>query len=165
MSAASVGQRTDGVEAHVAPQLRPDFGANVRHDRGLETGIRQGLRDGLNARRLLAIDFGERKAIALNELYHAGLGDLRCGIDDGSDHAFCRQMIGNHAAGVDAFDAAAFVLAAVAEKIPPGNAVLRRQHHRFIIEQCWQVAHDVSDLMRLHAEDHEILRAKVRDAA
>ena len=65
--------------------------------------------------------------------------------------------------GIDALEAPAFVLAAVLHEVPPRDAVLRREHDRIRDVHGGQVAHDRAHLVRLHAENDEILRAGLGD--
>ena len=52
-------------------------------------------------------------------------------------------------------------MARCAKKIPPGNAVLRSQHSGLRSHNRGQIANDSGDLMRLHAENDQILLANV----
>ena len=51
-----------------------------------------------------------------------------------------------------------FMRAAMAEEIPPGNPVLRGQHHGLPAHDRGQIGRRRGDLMRLHAEDDQILQ-------
>ena len=53
---------------------------------------------------LRAVDFGQRQAMALDVLDHARALDLRRLIADGRDDGVDRQMVGDHAAGIDALE-------------------------------------------------------------
>ena len=82
-------------------------------------------RERRDARGLLAVDLGEREAIALDVADDSGALDLRRLIADGGDDGVDRQMVRDHAARIDAFEPDALVRPAVLEEIPPGYAVLR----------------------------------------
>ena len=73
-------------------------------------------------------------------------------------------MVGDHAAGIDALEPMALVRAAVLEEIPPGNAVLRCQHHRRRGEDRRDVGCDRGELVRLDPEHDEVGAAGFGDA-
>ena len=111
----------------------------------------------------LPSSLGEGKAIAFDMLDDAGAFDLRRRIDDAGEDALDRQIVGDDTARIDAFEPRAFMCAAVFEEIPPRDAVLRREHAGLRPIDRRQIAHDGGDLMRLHAENDEILRADIGD--
>ena len=94
-----------GLNVEIAPELRPDFGADVAERRRLEAGAREELRQRRDARGLPVVDLGEREAIAFDVPDHAGAVDLRRRIADGGDDGVDRQMVGDHAAWIDALEA------------------------------------------------------------
>src|SRR5207253_10395636 len=61
--------------------------------------------------------------------------------------------------GIDALQPAAFERTAVLEEVPPRNAVLRGQHCGLGPAEVIEVGDDGGNLMRLHAEDDELLCA------
>ena len=159
-----MGQRADRVEAEIAPKLCPDFAAHVADDRRLEARLRESLRHAKNPFAFRTVKLGEREAIAFDVTNDARPLNFRRRIDDARDDSLDRQIVGDDAAGIDALQANALMGSAMAEKIPPGNAVLRRQHHRLRAHDGGQLAHDGGDLMGLHAEDDQVLLAGVGDA-
>ena len=124
------GERADRIEGEIAPELHPDFGADVAQDRRLEARARKELGERRDAGALRAVDFGQRQAMALDMADDARAFDLRRLIAYAGDDGVDRQMAGDDAAGIDALEPMALVRAAVLEEIPPGDAVLGRQHHR-----------------------------------
>src|ERR1700743_2700219 len=90
------------------------------------------------------------------------LGDLSSGIYDAAEHPLSRKIVGDDAAGIDAFETASFVHAADAHEIPPRNAVLRAEHHRVATIHRGKITDDGCDLMCLHPKDNEILFGDLR---
>src|SRR5262249_13658495 len=72
-------QRADRVEAQVAPELEPDFRADVVQHRRLETRSSHDFRDLLHTLGLGAIELADREAVALDVLDHARGDDLARG--------------------------------------------------------------------------------------
>ena len=125
------------VSALIGLKLRlPQSLVHISLRTSLTTGaLKPALAKASDTRRIRSLfepsSLGEREAVALDVTNDAGSLDLRRRIDDAGDDAVDRQIVGDDAAGIDALEAHAFMRAAMAEKIPPGNAVLRRQHERF----------------------------------
>jgi len=159
-----VGQRADRIEAEVAPQLQPDFRADIRQDGRLEAGVAEALRQGAHALGVGAVDLAERKAVAFDHADHARRVELGGRVDDAAERTLDRQAGRDNAAGVHRLDAAAFIGSAVLVEVPPGNAVLRRDHQGVRPDQRHQVGYHRGDLVRLHAQDHHVLHAEVGHA-
>ena len=138
----SMRQRADGIEAEVAPELDPELAPDVGNDRRLEAGLLQGLGNALRPLGLRVVDLGDGEAVALDVLDDARLGDFGGRVNDAAEHAIGRQIVGDDAARIDALEAPAFVLAAVLHEVPPGDAVLRREHDRIRSVHGRQVTHD-----------------------
>src|SRR6202042_454859 len=105
---------------------------------------------------LLAIDFGDRQAMAFDVPYDAWAFDLRRLVADSGDDGVDRQMASDNPAGIDALELNPLLRAAMLEKVPPRKTVLRRH------ERC-RGRHDRGDLgcdrrqlMRLDPEDAKI---------
>ena len=159
-----MAERADRIEGQIAPELRPDFGAHVGERRRLEARSREELGQRRDALGLLAVDFGDRQAMALDMPDDARALDLRRLVADGGDDGVDRQMASDHAAGIDALEPNAFVRAAMLEEIPPGNAVLRRHDHRRGRDDRGDFGCDRRELMRLDPEHDEVRAAGLGDA-
>ena len=72
-------------------------------------------------------------------------------------------MRGDDPAGIDALQPRALARIARLEEVPPGDAVLGGQHEALGPERAGDVGGDRPDLMRLHAENDEILRPHFGD--
>ena len=152
-----VGERADRVEGEVAPCLEPDFGADVVQHRGLEPGAlqrpgqrRDPIGDG-------AVELPDRKPGPFDVTDAARCGDLGRGIRDAPDDSLRFDRARDRRARVEGVEHGAVERSAVALEVPPGDAVLSRQHDGLGTEQSGELAGDRSDLVRLDPEDHQVL--------
>ncbi len=109
-----------GIEGRIAPELGPEFGANVGDDRRLEAGAGENRGDLFDPFGRFAVDLGERETIAFDMLDDARPLDLRRRIDDAGEDAVDRQIVGDDAAGIDTLQPRPLVRAAMLEEIPQG---------------------------------------------
>jgi hypothetical protein len=156
-------QRADRIEARIAPEFRPYFGAHVANDRRLESGLSESSRDATNSFAFRSVDLGERETVALDVTDNAGEHDLRRRISDAGDHAVDRQIIRDNPAWIDTFQAGALMGTSMLEEIPPGNSILRSEHCGLRTHDRRKVPHYRGDLMCLHAEDNQVLLADAGD--
>ena len=131
----SAGQGGDRVEGQVPPQLHPDVAPDVAADRGPEAGGDQRFGEAGDAIAAFPRRLAERKAVALDMADHAGRFDLGRRIDDAADDAGRIEARPDRAAGVDRLEAGPRERPAVTKEVPPGHAVLRRDHGRLRPEQ------------------------------
>src|SRR5208282_1661987 len=158
-----VCQRADRIEARIAPEFRPYFGAHVANDRRLESGLPESSRDATNSFAFRSVDLGERETVALDVTDNAGAHNLRRGISDAGDHAVDQQIIRDNPAWIDTFQADALMGTSMLEEIPPGNSILRSEHCGLRTHDRSKVPHYRGDLMCLHAEDDQVLLADAGD--
>jgi hypothetical protein len=92
-----------------------------------------------------------------------GPGDARCRVDHAADDARRIDGGGDAALRIGGAHDLAFILAAMALEIPPGNAVLHRDQHGVVVEQRGQLIGDGLDLVGLDAEDDQVLLAGAAD--
>src|SRR5437016_8838568 len=78
-------ERTDGIEGQVAPELEPDFCANVVKDRSLESRLGETLRNLGNAHAARAVELTDRESIAFDMFHHARRDQLGGWIPDTAD--------------------------------------------------------------------------------
>jgi hypothetical protein len=87
-------QRADRIEARIAPEFRPYFGAYVADDRRLESGLPESFRNSENSFAFRSIDLGERETIALDVTDDARSLDRRRG--SGSAEASYYTWVDQH---------------------------------------------------------------------
>src|ERR1700751_2394154 len=85
--------------------------------------------------------------------------ELRRRIYDAREHVVDGQMIGDDAARIDVSQTLPLMGPAMLEEIPPRNAVLRGQHSGLWSHNPRKIANGSGNLMRLHAENNQILLA------
>ena len=108
---------------------------SVQHH-GFQPGLDEDVVQFPDARGLLAVEFADREAVALDMVDDARRGRRRRRIDHAADQAFRVDMPGQDAGGIEAFQLVVVVLAAEPLEVPPGQAVLHRQHDGVGAEQC-----------------------------
>ena len=155
-----MGQRTDRIEADIAPQLEPDLVANAIQHRGLHASGGEQRRQPRDVGAGFAGGFADRKAIAIDMADHPGGFDLGGGIDDAADRAFGAEFVPLPPTGIDTLQDRAFVAAAVFVEIPVGNAVDRGDDAGVWSEQGTHRLDRTGDGMRFQADDDEILMAE-----
>ncbi len=94
-------------------------------------------------------------------LHHARRHQFRCRIDHASEHALSGNVTANPAGRVDALQLRALEPATVLVEVPVGDAVLHRHHHRVGAEQAQHLPGHRLDLVRLHRQDDDVLRARL----
>src|SRR5271154_7055327 len=105
-------QRRDRVEREIAPRLEPDFRAYVRQHHGFQAGLDEDVVQFLHPRRLFAVEFADRKAIAFDVVNDAGGSSCSRWIDYAADKAAGIDMLGEHACGIEALQSLIVVLTA-----------------------------------------------------
>src|SRR5690606_11556456 len=78
----AAGERAQGVEAEIAPELEPDLVADIIEDRRLEAGLRESRAQGLGTRQGFPRRLANGELVAIDMADDARLGDLGRGIDD-----------------------------------------------------------------------------------
>src|ERR1700722_10240827 len=155
-----MGQRTDRIEADIAPELEPDFVVDALEHRRLHSGLGEQHGQPLHVRADLARWFADRKAVAVDMADHAWGYDLGRGVDDASDGALWTQFAPLPAAGIDAFQRRALVAAAMLVEIPIGNSIDRGDDAGVRPEQWLHRLDHAGDGMGLQADDNEILMSE-----
>ena len=152
-----VRERADRIEGEVAPELEPDLGADAGEHGRLEPGAHERFGESHDARRLRAVGLAEREAVALDVAHDAGRRQLARRVDDAADDPRRVDRAHDRAVRIDGGDAAALERPAVALEVPPRDAVLHRHDHGLVVEEVMQVLRHRRDLVRLHAEDHDVV--------
>src|SRR5207237_6830877 len=80
------GERADGIEGQIAPELEPDLGADVVKDRSLESRVGETLRNLGDARAARAVELSDRESIPFDGLHYPPRDQLGGRIDDTADH-------------------------------------------------------------------------------
>ena len=117
----AAGQGGDRVEGDVAPELDPDFVADLGADRSPEAGGGERLGENGDALGPAAGRLAEGEAVAVLVADDAGGCDLGRRIDHGADRPLGADGVPDAAAGIDRLDAAALEGATGAVEIPPRN--------------------------------------------
>src|ERR1700730_11919366 len=154
-------QRADRIEARIAPEFRPYFGAYVADDRRLESGLPESFRNTENSFAFRSIDLGERETIALDVTDDARSLDRRRGINDAGDHSVERQIVRDKSARINAFQADALIGTPMLEEVPPRNPILRGEHRGLRTHDRGKVAHYGRGLVRIHGEDEIDIITKI----
>jgi len=113
----------------------------------------------LDAPGLLAVEFADREAVALDVVNHARRRRRRRRIDHAADDAVRIDIPGQHARGIETFQLVIIVLAAELLEIPPRQPVLNGQHDGVGSEHRIDVPHHLVEEMRLHRQHDDILLA------
>ena len=150
------GERADGIEGDVAENFHPDFLANASGDGAAQASGDQRFGDLAAAIGARAVGFAERDAIAFGVAYDAGLDDVGGEINYGAEDAARFDRGCDGAAGVDAFEMHAFVLAAPTLKKPPGNAVLRADDGGVWTEDGFELRDELRQAVSFYAEEDDI---------
>ena len=146
-----------GFKVRLPPELEPDLGADAGEHGRLEPGAHERFGESQDARRFRAIRLAERETVALDVAHDAGRRQLARRVDDAADDPGRVDRVHDRAVRIDGCNAAALERPAVALEVAPRDAVLHRYDHRLVVEQVMQVVHDRRDLMRFHAEDHDVV--------
>src|SRR5690606_12013286 len=149
----------DRIEGQVAPQLQPDFGADIVQHRRLEAGLGHHFRNGRYALAGGTVEFANRETVAFDVLDDARSDQFGCRINHATDHAFCRDFFQDDAGRVHAAHRRTFELAAVLLEVPVGNAVLHRDDGGVRAIQLGQIICNRLNLVSLERQDDQILRA------
>ena len=94
---------------------------------------------------------------------NAGAHDLRRRINDAGDHSVERQIVRDNSAWIDAFQAGALIGTSMLEEVPPRNPILHGEHRGLRTHDRGKVAYYRRNLVRLHAEDNQVLLADAGD--
>jgi hypothetical protein len=105
------------------------------------------------------IEFADREAIAFDVTNHTRRDQLGCRVHDAADDPLGRNLVGDCCRWGQRCAPAARQRAAMVVEVPEGNAVLHRHDHGLGSEELGQVVGHGLDLMRLHRQDHDVLRA------
>lgn len=129
------GQRADRVERDVAEQLDPDVAAQFGLDGALEAPVlhRPAEREAPVRHRAVGLPDGEPGSFEM--AYDTWAFELRRRVDDTADGPLGREHRTDRAARVHALDTLPVVRAAVPVEVPPGDAVLGRDHGRRAVQQ------------------------------
>src|SRR5258708_31348142 len=92
----------------------------------------------------------------------AGRHQLRGRIHHAADHALAGNLVVDRAARIDAGHARSRIRAAVAVKIPIGDAVLHGNDHRVGAKQLRHISGYRFDLMRFHRQHDNVLSTRFR---
>ena len=156
-------QRADRVEAQVAPDLEPDFGADVHRYRCLETSRLESVADGPDAGCVSAVKLAQREAVAFDDLDDARADYLTGRVHHAADHAVNADVLGDGAIRVDGVDGCAKVAwvhrCGQLLEVPPGYAVLHGDHAGVGMHQRGQLSRNGRHLVGFHAQDDDILNA------
>src|ERR1022692_1540849 len=156
-----MGERTDRIEAHIAPQLEPDFRADVGEHRCLQPRSDECLRYVIGALGLDAVQLAQRKPVAFERLYDSGRNDFAGGIDDATDDPTRLDVLLDHAVGIGGLEPVARVRALEVLKVPPRQAVLDRHDDGVRGEQrahlrCHRLYH-----VSFQRQEDEVLRSRL----
>src|SRR5690606_1016759 len=155
-------QGADRVERQVAPQLQPDFRADVLEHRRLEAAALEHFRHALRALGDGAVQFTDREAVAFDVMNDARSGQLGSRIDDAAEDAARIDGRLDLAARIDAFDRLVGVRnIALALEIPPRNPVLHRDDDGVLVQNLVQIGQNGLDLMGFHTQNHHVLRTGI----
>ena len=113
----------------------------------------------LDAFSLLAVEFADREAIALDMVNHAGRDGRRRRINQAADDAVGIDLPGQDARGIETFQPVIVVLAAEPLEVPPRQAVLNGQHDGVGTEHRIDIPHHLIEEMRLHRQHDDVLLA------
>jgi len=155
------GQRADRIEALVAPELEPDFVADVRADRGVEIRTRQQFMQLLDSRRARAIGLADRKLVAVLVADYARGHDLRRRQYDAADRTRVTEVRALHVAGIDARERQAVIRHARHVEEPVRQAIACGDDHRVGTKQRQHRQDRLRNRMRFERDDHAILNAEV----
>ena len=156
----SKGQGTDWIERRVAPQLFPNCAANVVEHRGDEAGPLERLAQLPGPLRGGAVGFAEQEAVAGGMSNDAGLANLERCIGDAADNSLRADATPQDAAWIDTFYPPALPRGRVFVEVPPGNAVLCRDHSGVVLEQGRHLFGDGRQGLGLEGHDDEVLGAE-----
>src|SRR6185437_15771104 len=148
------------VEAQVAPQLQPDFIANVAADRRIETARRQHGVKAFDARRARAGRFSDRKFSAMLVPNDARRDDFRRGKHDAAHRSLRAQMYPLHAAGIDAGERETLKGDSVDIKKPVWKAVACGNDRRRVAEERQHRRNGVGNRMRLERDKDVVLSSE-----
>ncbi len=160
-----MGERADGVEHHIAPELQPDLRAKVGRDRRLEAGASQGFGELLDAFRSGPVRFAQGEAVALGHLDHARRHQFAGRIDHRADDPLVLDVGGYDPVRIRRAHRATFVRAGELVEIPPGDAVLQRHHTGVRTQQPAEGGRHSADLVRLDRQQHRVLGTALVDGA
>src|SRR5690606_5188779 len=134
---------------------------NLRVDFRLQPGSFESGGESLDAVGFLAGRLTEAIAVAVGVLHDAWSNDLSGRIYGAADGALGADRLPLAPARVDAVKLQIGVLAFAAVGVPPGDAVLSRDHGGIRAEQRLHLLGDLPGLVRLESDDHVVLWAQV----
>ena len=111
------------------------------------------------------VRLANREAVALDHLHHARRDQFGGRIDHGADDPLRADIGGNLAVRVRRRDGPAFERTGKLMEIPPGQAVLERDHGGAGVEEARQVLGNRRHLMGLERQQHEIVGAGLADGS
>ena len=94
-------------------------------------------------------------------LHHTGRDELGRRVHDAADDALGGNLRADESARIDVFHHAPGKLAAVLVEVPVRDAVLHRDDDRLRSEQHRHIVRDRLDLVRLHRQNHDVMRTGV----
>ena len=158
-----VRQCADGVEAQIAPDLEPNFRANVVGHRRFETSRFESVADGANARCVAAVNLTQCEAVAFNDFDHTRANHLTGGVNNTANHAVDGDVFGNVAVRVHRLHGLAQIgfgqFAWNFVKVPPRYAVLHGHHACACVHECGQIGSHSADLVRFERQNDHVLQA------
>ena len=155
-------QRAHRVQTQVAPELEPDFVADVVADRGVQACGNEYIAQALEALRPVSVGCAEREFVAVFVTYDPWGDDLGGRIHHAADCSLDAQQPRLFAAGIDALERGMAEDVSRAVKIPVREAVARRDDVRIIAEQRQHGFNRAPDLMCLERDDDAVLRSQLR---
>ena len=156
-----VRERADWIEAHIAPQLEPDFGADIAEHRCFQSRADECLRYLFDALAFDPVQLSDRKAVAFEKLDDSRRDDFTGGVDDTADDAPRFDALFDHAVRIGALEPVTRVRAIEILKVPPGQTILDRHHDGVCVEQSAHLRRRRFDDIGLQRQKHEILRPRV----
>ena len=153
-----------GLKLRLPHSLSQISDADIADDRCLEAGLAKQFGQGAQPRRIGAVGLAEGETVALDLLDHTGCNDFTGWINDASDDALGRKMCRDDTTGINALQLSALVRTAMFVEVPPRNSVLCRDDGRIRPDCCREFSGNRRDLVRLHAENENVLRTEVNES-
>ena len=157
-------ERADRVESEHPHSLEPDLRPDVLEDIRLVSGSLEDVRDFVGPLSFGPVQLADWKPIAIQVPDHARSLDLRSRVGDATEDSLGLDVRCQAAVGIQAVEAPAVQLAAVPLEVPPGEAVLDREHDRVRSVERPHVLHDIRYHLRLHGQDDQIVLPRLLEA-
>ncbi len=154
-----MGERADGIEGKISPQLEPYLGADVVENERLEAGVLEQSHHLFRPLRVHAVELAHGKTVALHVLDDPRRHDFARRINDAAQNSFGIDSGGDFSARVHRLHRAVFVRHVEALEIPPGNSVLQRKNDGVLSEKRIELRRDFGQHVGLDRQHHQILRS------